>query len=73
MAFLVSKSASCRHNFSHVCLPSCVCIVVEECIKILNLFDIEGGILCNNGLIEYNLSLIFKDNLAIDFAHGYIS
>jgi hypothetical protein len=73
MSFIESKGVSCRDYLSDVCLSSCVRIMVEECIEIFNLFDIESWILCNDGFAENSLPLIFKHKLAINFAHGYIS
>jgi hypothetical protein len=52
MTFVVAQCFGGGNDFSHICLSAIVGIEIEECVEVLDLFEIEGWILCDDRFCE---------------------
>lgn len=71
MGLIIAKSLCGGYDFSDIGLSTSICVEVEEIEEVFDLFEVEGGVFCDDGFGEDFLPFFFDDCFAIDGAHRY--
>lgn len=71
MRFIVAESLGRSNDFPDIGLATIIGIKIEESIEILDLLNIEAGVLGYYRFGEDSLLFLLDDGLLVDGAHRY--